>query len=66
MYRIYRALRNGGVRISEFEEIEEMVQDVLKNPNHIYAIKRDSKNGLYEYDVMFSSVTKYLGQKKGD
>lgn len=60
MYRVYRALRNGGNVISEFEEIDDMVQDLKKNPNHIYAIKLVSPNGLYEYDVLAASIAGFL------
>ena len=60
MYRVYRGLRNGGATISEFKEIYEMVQDIKKNPNHIYAIKRVSPNGLYEYDVLATSIVPFL------
>lgn len=60
MYRVYRALRNGGNIISEFEEIDDMVQDLKKNPNHIYAIKLVSPDGLYEYDVLAVSIAGFL------
>lgn len=60
MYRVYRALRNGGDIISEFEEIDDMVQDLKKNPNHIYAIKLVSPDGLCEYDVLAVSIAGFL------
>ena len=60
MYRVYRALRNRGNVVSEFKEIDDMVQDLKKNPNHIYAIKRVSPDGLYEYDVLAVSIAGYL------
>ena len=60
MYRIYRALPNGGNVISEFEEIDEMVQNLKENPNHIYTIKLVSPNELYEYDVLAVSIAGFL------
>lgn len=60
MYKVYRALRNGGETVSEFEEIDDMIQDVLKNPNHIFAIKEISLDGLQESDVRFASVAGFL------
>lgn len=60
MYKVYRALRNGGDVISEFEEIIDMVQNLKENPNHIYAIKIAKPDEPYESDVLAVTIANYL------
>lgn len=63
-YRILRTGYNGSEIVEGFDEIDDMVQAILKNPNHIYSIQclRRCEADCYIYvEMTAASIVGFLG-----